>query len=47
MTCPVTTSTYTAEEDLTGADCIVPGGEPGPPVCVTLDDLRSLLPQYA
>ena len=48
MTCLVTTSTYTAEEDFTGADRIVPElGEPGSPVCVTLDDLRSLLPQYA
>jgi len=46
MTCIVTTSTYTAEEDFTGADRIVPElGEPGSPVCVALSDLRALLPQ--
>uniref|UniRef100_A0A7S2NDH3 Uncharacterized protein n=1 Tax=Haptolina brevifila TaxID=156173 RepID=A0A7S2NDH3_9EUKA len=45
MVCIVTTSTYTAEEDFTGADRIVPAlGEPGDHVCVTLADLRSLLP---
>ena len=40
----VTTSTYTAEEDFTGADRIVPElGEPGSSVCVTLADMRALL----
>ena len=44
MACLVTTSTYTADEDFTGADRIVPElGEPGSDVCVTLADLRALL----
>ena len=44
MACLVTTSTYTAEEDFSGADRIVPElGEPGGDVCITLDDLRALL----
>jgi HAD superfamily hydrolase (TIGR01509 family) len=46
MTCLVTQSTYTAEEDFTGADRIVPElGEPADGVCVTLSDLRALMPQ--
>merc|ERR1712146_633698 len=44
MACLVTTSTYTAEEDFTGADRIVPElGEQGSSACVTLADLRALL----
>lgn len=44
MTCCVTLSTYTADEDFAGADRIVPElGEPGSEVCVTLADLRGLL----
>jgi len=45
MSCLVTMSTYTAEEDFTGADRIVPAlGEPGDTEVVTLADLRALLP---
>jgi len=48
MTCLVTTSTYTVAEDFTGADRIVPElGDPGRPLCVTLADLRALLPPAA
>ena len=44
MACLVTQSTYTVDEDFTGADRIVPElGEPGSDVCVTLADLRALL----
>jgi len=44
MACLVTTSTYTVDEDFTGADRIVPElGEPDRSVCVTLADLRALL----
>ena len=44
MACLVTTSTYTLDEDFSGADRIVPElGEPGREVCVTLADLRALL----
>lgn len=44
MACLVTMSTYTAEEDFTGADRIVAElGEPGSETCVTLDDLKALL----
>ena len=44
MKCLVTTSTYTADEDFTGADRIVPElGEPGSEVCVTLAEMRALL----
>ena len=45
MACCVTTSTYTGEEDFTGADKIVPElGEPGRDVCVSLADLKALMP---
>lgn len=45
MTCLVTTSTYTLEEDFTGADRIVPAlGEQGDAEVVGLNDLRALLP---
>jgi len=44
MTCLVTQSTYTLDEDFTGADRIVAElGEPGSDVCVTLADMRALL----
>lgn len=44
MACLVTTSTYTVDEDFTGADRIVPElGEPGGEVCITLEELRALL----
>ena len=45
MACCVTMSTYTGEEDFTGADKIVPElGEPGRDVCVSLADLKALMP---
>eukprot|EP00965_Chrysotila_dentata_P228622 6196710-Pleurochrysis_carterae.AAC.3 len=44
MTCLVTISTYTVDEDFTGADAIVPAlGELGDAECVTLADLEALL----
>ena len=46
MACIVTTSTYTVEEDFTGANRIVPMlGESGDADCITLADLRELLPK--
>lgn len=48
MTCLVTTSTYTVDEDFTGADRVVPAlGEPGDEECVTLADMRALLQAVA
>jgi hypothetical protein len=44
MTCLVTMSTYTADDDFSGADRIVSElGEPGSKLCVTLADMRALL----
>jgi len=44
LACLVTTSTYTVDEDFTGADRIVPSlGEPGDAEVIHLADLRALL----
>ena len=45
MACCVTTSTYTVDEDFTGANLVVPElGEPGKDgPCVTLADLEKLM----
>ena len=46
MTCLVTMSTYTADDDFSGADRIVSElGEPGSKLCVTLADMRAMLKQ--
>lgn len=46
MTCLVTMSTYTADDDFSGADRIVAElGEPGSKLCVTLADMRAMLKQ--